>query len=66
MATFFSPQGGRCEEARQLYNLVHFVSCVMLKCTSLSTYQCKSRGGEGGVRARGGDLMPETIPMSGF
>ena len=30
----------------------------------LCTYQCKSR--EGGVRARGGDLMPETIPMSGF
>ena len=23
-------------------------------------------GGEGGVRAKGGDLMPETIPMSGF
>ena len=23
-------------------------------------------GGGGGVRARGGDLMPETIPMSGF
>ena len=34
----------------------------------LCTYQCKSRagGGGGGVRARGGDLMPETIPMSGF
>ena len=31
---------------------------------SLCTYQCKSR--EGGVRARGGDLMPETIPLSGF
>ena len=31
----------------------------------LCTYQCKSRGG-GGVRARGGDLMPENIPMSGF
>ena len=31
---------------------------------ALCTYQCKSRGG--GVRARGGDLMPETIPMSGF
>ena len=29
----------------------------------LCTYQCKSRGG---VRARGGDLMPETIPLSGF
>ena len=27
----------------------------------LCTYQCKSRGG-GGVRARGGDLMPGTIP----
>ena len=23
-------------------------------------------GGGGGVRARDGDLMPETIPMSGF
>ena len=23
-------------------------------------------GGGGGVRARGGDLMPETIPVSGF
>ena len=23
-------------------------------------------GGGGGVRARGGDLMPETIPLSGF
>ena len=23
-------------------------------------------GGGGGVRAKGGDLMPETIPMSGF
>ena len=22
--------------------------------------------GGGGVRARGGDLMPETIPLSGF
>ena len=32
----------------------------------LCTYQCKSRGGGGGVRARGGDLMPETIPLSGF
>ena len=31
---------------------------------NLCTYQCKSRGE--GVRARGGDLMPETIPMSGF
>ena len=31
----------------------------------LCTYQCNSCGG-GGVRARGGDLMPETIPMSGF
>ena len=31
---------------------------------NLCTYQCKSR--EGGVRARGGDLMPETIPMLGF
>ena len=30
----------------------------------LCTYQCKSR--EGGVRARGGHLMPETIPLSGF
>ena len=30
----------------------------------LCNYQCKSR--EGGVRARGGDLMPETIPLSGF
>ena len=39
MATFFCPQGGRYEEARQLYNLVHFVSCVMFKCTSLSA--CK-------------------------
>ena len=28
----------------------------------LCTYQCKSR--EGGVRARGGDLIPETIPLS--
>ena len=34
----------------------------------LCTYQCKSRGGGGGggVRARGGDLMPETIPLLGF
>ena len=24
------------------------------------------KGGGGGVRARGGDLMPETIPLSGF
>ena len=32
----------------------------------IMTYQCKSRGGGGGVRARGGDLMPETIPLSGF
>ena len=32
----------------------------------LCTYQFKSRGGGGGVRARGGDLMPETIPLSGF
>ena len=39
MATFFCPQGGLCEEAFQLYNLVHFVSCVMFKCTSLSA--CK-------------------------
>ena len=31
---------------------------------NLCTYQCKSR--EGGVQARGGDLMPETIPMLGF
>ena len=31
---------------------------------NLCTYQCKSH--EGGVRARGGDLMPETIPMLGF
>ena len=23
-------------------------------------------GGGGGVRAMGGDLMPETIPLSGF
>ena len=30
----------------------------------LCTYQCKSR--EGGVRATGGDLMPETIPPVGF
>ena len=32
----------------------------------LCTYQCKSRGGEGGVRARGGDLMPGTIPAVGL
>ena len=32
--------------------------------SGLCTYQCKSR--EGGVWARGGDLMPETIPLSGF
>ena len=33
----------------------------------LCTYQCKSRGGGGGgVRARGGDLMPETIPAVGL
>ena len=32
----------------------------------LCTYQCKSLWGGGGVRARGGDLMPETIPLSGF
>ena len=31
---------------------------------NLYTYQCQSREGE--VRAMGGDLMPETIPMSGF
>ena len=31
---------------------------------SYAPYQCKSRGA--GVRARGGDLMPETIPLSGF
>ena len=31
---------------------------------SLCTYQCKSRGG--GVRARGRDLMPETIPPVGL
>ena len=30
----------------------------------LCTYQCKSRGG--GVRARGGDLMPGTIPAVGL
>ena len=30
----------------------------------LCTYQCKSL--EEGVRARGGDLKPETIPLSGF
>ena len=39
------------------------------KLCGLCTYQCKSRGGGGGgerVRARGGDLMPETIPLSGF
>ena len=33
--------------------------------SGLCTYQCKSCGG-GGVRARGGDLMPETTPLSGF
>ena len=33
----------------------------------IMTYQCKSRGGGGGgVRARGGDLMPETIPRVGL
>ena len=30
----------------------------------LCTYRCKSRGG--GVRARGGDLMPGTIPAVGL
>ena len=32
------------------------------------TYQCKFRGvgGGGGVQARGGDLMPETIPHVGL
>ena len=28
------------------------------KHQALCTYQCKSRGGGGGVRARDGDLMP--------
>ena len=37
---------------------------IILFMGLLCTYQCKSRWG--GVRARGGDLMPETIPMSGF
>ena len=36
------------------------------KGLGLCTYQCKSRWGGGGVRARGGDLMPETIPPVGL
>ena len=36
-------------------------TCNLILCTC----QCKSRGG-GGVRARGGDLMPETIPPVGL
>ena len=39
-----------------------FTSSLKLQ---LCTYQCKSCGEWGGVRARGGDLMPETIPLSG-
>ena len=34
------------------------------KLCGLCTYQCKSRGG--GECGQGGDLMPETIPLSGF
>ena len=38
--------------------------CKKSTSVDLCTYQCKSRGG--GVRARGGDLMPETIPYVGL
>ena len=44
-----------------LVNVQYFISVTTCH---LCTYQCKSR--EGGVRARGGDLMPVTIPLSGF
>ena len=39
-----------------------------LEITNLCTYQCKSRGGKGGggIRARGGNFMPETIPPVGL
>ena len=40
--------------------------CQISQNYVLCTYQCKSRGGGGGLRGRGGDLMPETIPLSGF
>ena len=33
--------------------------------SGLCTYQCKPRGGGGGVRARGGDLTKESIPSVG-
>ena len=38
---------------------------IRSKRRSLCTYQCKSRGG-GALRARGGDLIPETIPSVGL
>ena len=42
-------------------------SCHRNVMRPLCTYQWKSRGGGGGgVRARGRDLTPETIPLSGF
>ena len=42
-------------------------SLVRYDDSSLCTYQCKSRGSwGGGVRARGGDLMPGAIPAVGL
>ena len=53
--------GGALE--RQIGTIGRTLDAMLLE---LCTYQCKSRGGGGGVQARGGDLMPETIPLSGF
>ena len=37
---------------------------IQHRALRLCTYQCKSR--RGGVRARGGDLMPGTLPAVGL
>ena len=41
------------------------VQLNLFTTASLCTYQWKSRGGGGGC-GQGGDLMPETIPLTGF
>ena len=51
-----------------LMKLCYLISHLSHQIIVLCTYQCKSRGGggRGGVRARGGDLMPGTIPTVGL
>ena len=46
--------------------MFQFICCYMVHYININPVGGGGGGGGGRVRARGGDLMPETIPLWGF